>query len=253
MAGNYAQCTQPATACGDGAIATSAQFNSPAGLFVDGAEDIFIADTFDNRIREVTASNTIINTVAGTGARGYAGDGAAATSALLDTPYGLFVDTLGDIFIADTDNAAIREVVAATGFIQTVAGIPPNVNGLGSPGFSGDGTCQSISAQFNSPSGLFSDSAGDLFVADTDNARIRKLVPSHLRRGHPESSQRGSRCSAAIHGHGNRGQQYLRHLGSEWSGRRQRDRRHHLDHRAISSASHHPRATHSDNNRSFKC
>ena len=178
VAGNYAQCTQPATACGDGAIATSAQLNSPAGVFVDGAEDIFIADTFDNRIREVTSSNGLINTVAGTGARGYAGDGAAATSALLDTPYGLFVDTLGDIFIADTDNAAIREVVAATGFIQTVAGIPATATGTPTPGFSGDGTCQSISAQLNSPSGLFSDSAGDLFVADTDNARIRKLVPA---------------------------------------------------------------------------
>lgn len=178
VVGNYAQCIPPGTACGDGAIATSAQLNSPAGLFVDGAEDIFIADTFDNRIREVTASNNLINTVAGTGARGYAGDGAAATAALLDTPYGLFVDTQGDIFIADTENAAIREVVAATGFIQTVAGIPANVNGMGSPGFSGDGTCQSIGAQFNSPSGLFGDSAGDLFIADTDNARIRELIPA---------------------------------------------------------------------------
>jgi len=178
VAGNGTACASPAAACGDGAIATSAQLNSPAGLFVDAAEDIFIADTFDNRIREVTASNNLINTVAGTGARGYAGDGAAATSALLDTPYGLFVDTLGDIFIADTENAAIREVVAATGFIQTVAGIPATVTGTATPGFSGDGTCQSISAQFNSPSGLFSDSAGDLFVADTDNSRVRKLVPA---------------------------------------------------------------------------
>ena len=178
VAGNYAPCSPPGSVCGDGAIATSAQFSSPTGLFVDGAEDIFIADTFDNRMREVTASSGIIATVAGTGARGYAGDGAAATSALLDTPYGLFVDTLGDIFIADTDNAAIREVVAATGFIQTVAGIPATAAGTPTPGFSGDGTCQSISAQLNSPSGLFADSAGDLFVADTDNARIRKLVPA---------------------------------------------------------------------------
>jgi len=172
VVGNYAQCTPPGTACGDGAIATSAQLNSPGGLFVDAAEDIFIADTFDNRVREVTASNNLINTVAGTGARGYAGDGAAATSALLDTPYGLFVDTSGDIFIADTENAVIREVVAATGFIQTVAG-----NNASGPGFSGDGG-QSTNAQLNAPSGLFADSAGDLFVADTDNSRIRKMVAS---------------------------------------------------------------------------
>ena len=245
VAGNYAPCSPPGSVCGDGAIATSAQFSSPAGLFVDAAEDIFIADTFDNRIREVTASNGIVATVAGTGARGYAGDGAAATSALLDTPYGLFVDTLGDIFIADTDSAVIREVVAASGNIQTVAG-----NNAAGPGFSGDGTCQSTSAQFNSPSGLFSDSAGDLFVADTDNARIRKLVPAACVTPNPVNVAVGAQqqFTATV-----AGEQYLRHMGSEWSGRRQRDRGHHLDHRAISSASHHPRATHSDNNRSFKC
>jgi protein gp37 len=170
VVGNYAACSPAGGACGDGAVATAAQLNTPAGVFVDAAEDIFIADTFDNRIREVTASNTLINTVAGTGARGYAGDGAAATSALLDTPYGLFVDSSGDIFIADTENNVIREVVAATGFIQTVAG-----NNMA--GFSGDGG-QSTTAELDSPFGLFGDSSGDLFVADTDNSRIRKLVPS---------------------------------------------------------------------------
>jgi trimeric autotransporter adhesin len=170
VAGNATVCTPATAACGDGGAATSAQLNSPAGLFVDVAEDIFIADTFDFRIREVSASNGIITTVAGTGGRGYAGDGAAATSALLDTPYGVFVDTAGDIFIADTDNAVIREVVAATGFIQTVAG-------NNTAGFSGDGG-QSTIAELNSPLGLIGDSAGDLLVADTDNSRIRKLVPS---------------------------------------------------------------------------
>jgi hypothetical protein len=177
VVGSYTTCSPAGSACGDGGIATSAQLGFPAGVFVDAAEDIFIADTFDNRIREVSASNSIINTVAGTGARGYAGDGAAATSALLDTPYGLFVDTSGDIFIADTENAAIREVVGATGFIQTVAGIPAGATGTPSPGFSGDGG-PSTSAQLNAPSGLFGDSGGDLFVADTDNSRIRKLAPS---------------------------------------------------------------------------
>jgi hypothetical protein len=214
VAGNGTLCPDSATACGDGGAATSAelaspygvfvdsaenifiadtsdyvirevaassgtiaQLNSPAGVFIDVAEDIFIADTFDFRIREVTASTGNIATVAGTGGRGFAGDGAAATSALLDTPYGLFVDTSGDIFIADTDNAAIREVVAATGFIQTVAGIPATAAGTPTPGFSGDGG-PSTSAQLNSPSSLFGNSAGDLWFADTDNSRIRELVPS---------------------------------------------------------------------------
>ncbi len=176
VAGNYTECTQPSTACGDGSTATSAQLNFPQGVFVDVSEDVFIADTLDFRIREVTASNgslanANITTVAGSGARGYAGDGGAAISAALDTPYGVYVDLSGDIFIADTDNSAIREVVASTGNIQTVAGTPTY------PGFSGD-EGQSTSAQLNFPLGLFVNSTGDLFIADTDNERIRELVPS---------------------------------------------------------------------------
>ena len=184
VAGNGTVCTPATAACGDGGAASSAQFASPAGVFVDVAENIFIADTFDNRIRAVNTGTQAITiagvviqpgdiaTVAGTGVRGYAGDGAAAASAVLDTPYGLFVDSAEDIFIADTDNAVIREVVAASGNIQTVAG-----NYTAGAGFSGDGG-QSTSAQLNSPSGLFSDSVGDLIVADTDNSRIRELVPT---------------------------------------------------------------------------
>jgi trimeric autotransporter adhesin len=172
VAGNGTDCTDPTTPCGDGAAATSAQLNSPAGVFVDQAEDIFIADTFDFRIREVTASNGTISAVAGTGGRGYAGDGAAATSAELDTPYGLFVDAAGDIFIADTDNAVIREVVAASGNIQTVAG-----NNAAGAGFSGDGG-QSTLAQLNTPSSVVGNTAGNFWIADTDNSRIRELVPA---------------------------------------------------------------------------
>ena len=171
VAGSTSQCTQPGASCGDGGPATSAQLNFPNGVFVDLSENIFIADTLDDRIREVTASNGTINTVAGSGTRGYAGDGAAATSADLDTPYGVFVDLSGNIFIADTDNAAIREVVAATGFIQTVAGTPTTA------GFSGDGG-QATSAALDTPVAISGNSAGNLFIADSNNARIRELVPS---------------------------------------------------------------------------
>jgi hypothetical protein len=144
---------------------------------------MYIADTDDNRIRVVANPNnpaiTIagvvippgdIATVAGTGARGYSGDLGPAPSALLDTPFGVFVDASGDIFIADTENFVIREVVAATSDIQTVAG-------NNTQGFSGDGG-QSTSAELNFPSGLAGNSAGNLFVADTDNQRIRELVPA---------------------------------------------------------------------------
>jgi hypothetical protein len=169
VAGTGTACAPDTATCGDGGPAISAQLSSPTAVFVDPAGDIFIADTFDNRIREVTTSNLNINTVAGTGERGYSGDGAAATSALLDTPYGVFVDASGNIFISDSDNFVIREVAAATGNISTIAG-------NGTAGFSGDGG-QSTSAELNSPAGLFGNSAGNLFVADTDNFRIRKLVP----------------------------------------------------------------------------
>ena len=170
VVGNNTECTPAGATCGDGGAPTSAQLNFPTGVFLDATEDIFIADTFDNRIREVTASTGTIATVAGTGARGYSGDGSAATSAVLDTPYGVFVDTAGDIFIADTDNFVIREVFAATGNIQTVAG-------NNTQGFSGDGG-QSTLAELNSPTGLFGNAAGNLYVADMDNARIRQLVPA---------------------------------------------------------------------------
>ncbi len=173
VAGNGTDCNPSTSSCGDGGSATNAQLSFPAGVFVDAAESIFIADTFDHRIREVTAANGAIITVAGTGVEGYAGDGAAATGAELNTPYGVFVDASGNIFIADTENAAIREVVAATGFIQALAGTPTT------PGFSGDGGL-AISAELNAPLGLFASSSGNLFVADTDNSRIRKLVQSIL-------------------------------------------------------------------------
>jgi trimeric autotransporter adhesin len=185
VAGNYAQCTQSQTACGDGATATSAQLNSPYGISIDSGENLYIADTFDNRVRvaanpNATQAVTIagvsvppgdIATIAGTGARGYGGDNGPPTSAQLDTPSAVYVDSAGDVFVADTENAAIREIVAASGLIQTVAGTPPT------SGFSGDGG-QSTNAELNFPRGVFGNSAGDLFVADTDNARIRELVPS---------------------------------------------------------------------------
>ncbi len=163
--------------CGDNGPATSAYLNFPNGLFRDAAGDIFIADTFDNAIREVLAATGTINTVAGTiGTPGFSGDGAAATSALLNSPYGVFLDASNDILIADSDNAAIREVVAATGFIQTIAGIPAAA-GFPTPGFSGDGG-PATSAELNAPSGVFDTSAGKLLIADTNNSRVRELTPA---------------------------------------------------------------------------
>lgn len=170
VAGNGTACTDPSSGCGDNGAATAAQLNFPAGISLDAQGNIFIADTFSNVIREVSATTGTIQTVSGTlGTRGYSGDNGPATSAALDTPYGVFVDSLSNLFIADTDNDAIREVVAVNNnTIQTVAGV-------GTSGFSGDGG-PSNTAMLASPFGVAGSASGALFVADTENSRIRQLL-----------------------------------------------------------------------------
>jgi hypothetical protein len=169
VAGNGTACTDSSSGCGDSGPAISAELNFPGAISFDAAGDIFIADTFNNAVREVTASTGVIQTVAGTlGKRGYSGDNGPATSALLDTPYGVLVDSFGNIFIADTDNSAIREVVAVNNnTIQTIAG-------NGTYGFSGDGGSAS-SAELAHPLGVAGGLAGSLFIADSENSRIRQL------------------------------------------------------------------------------
>ena len=110
---------------------------------MDDSGNIYIADTQNNRIRMVTASTGIISTVAGNGTVGYSGDGGAATSAELTYPNGVAVDSVGNIYIADTQNNRIREVTASTGNISTVAG-------NGTFGYSGDGGA-ATSAELTSP------------------------------------------------------------------------------------------------------
>lgn len=168
VAGTGTSCQSVSSGCGDGGTAVSAQLNFPVSVSGDSLGDLFIADTFDFEIREVVAATGNIQTVAGSGTSGYSGDGGLATSAQLNEPYGVFVDSLGNIFIADTDNSVVREVVAVTGDIQTVAG-------NGTEGYSGDGG-SATSAELAHPLSVAGDAAGDLFVADTENSRIRKLT-----------------------------------------------------------------------------
>lgn len=150
---------------GDGAAATSAKLNSPSRIATDSSANIYIADTNNNRVRKVTASTGVITTVAGNGTAGYSGDGAAATSAMINGPRGIAVDNAGNIYIADANNNRIREVAASTGFISTFAG-------NGTAGFSGDGG-PATSAELNGPFGVGLDSAGNVYIADTSNQRIR--------------------------------------------------------------------------------
>ena len=139
---------------------------------MDGAGNLYIADTNNNVIREVNLTTGTIATVAGNGAPGYTGDGGAATAATLNSPEGIAVDAAGDLYIADTDNDAVREVIAATGNIATIAG-----DGTGVPGFSGDGAL-AIHAKLNAPYGVALDYAGNLYIADSGNNRVRLVNTS---------------------------------------------------------------------------
>jgi len=155
---------------GDTGLATSANLNYPTGVFVDGAGNIFIADYYNHCIRKVDVTGTI-TTVAGTGTAGYNGDDISATSANLYYPYGVCVDSSGNIFIADRENHRIRKV-DTSGTITTVAG-------TGTAGYSGDGG-SATSALLNYPFGVCVDASGNIFIADRENHRIRKVDTSGI-------------------------------------------------------------------------
>jgi sugar lactone lactonase YvrE len=144
-------------------VAGGAAWNSPTGIAVDSAGNLYIADTMNNRILEV--SNGVIATVAGNGTQGSGGDNGPATSAQLARPRGVAVDSAGDLYIADTFNNCIRKV--SKGVITTVVG-------TGAQGFGGDNG-PAASAQLYWPWGLAVDSAGNLYIADSNNNRVRKV------------------------------------------------------------------------------
>ena len=154
---------------GDGGFAIMAGIREPEDVYVDTSGNLFIADTQNHRIRKVDGETGIITTVAGNGSRGYSGDGYLATEAQINKPGSVFVDDGGNIFIADTENSCIRKVAADTGIITTVAGIG------GAAGFGGDGG-MATSAMVRKPTGVWVDRYGNLFIADTDNNRIRKVA-----------------------------------------------------------------------------
>ena len=151
---------------GDGLPATSASLNSPQGLALDAFGNIYIADTSNSRIRKVDTSGMII-TVAGNGTRAYSGDGGPAVSASLNGPSGVSVDATGNIYIADTSNNRIR-MIDTSGMISTVAG-------NGTRAYSGEGG-PAVSASLNLPQGVFADTSGNLYIADTGNDRVRLVV-----------------------------------------------------------------------------
>ncbi len=154
---------------GDGLAATSASIRLPSSVAVDGADNLYIAEYGSHRIRKVTAATGVISTVAGNGTGGFLGDGAAATSARLNEPNDVAVDSAGNLYIADQANQRIRKVTAADGFINTVAG------SNGTAGFTGDGAA-ATSARLGQPTGVAVDGAGNIYIADRFNQRIRKVT-----------------------------------------------------------------------------
>jgi DNA-binding CsgD family transcriptional regulator/sugar lactone lactonase YvrE len=150
---------------GDGGPAAQAELNTPQGLAIDSAGNVYIADTLSNRVRRVSADGTIM-TVAGTGEPGYAGDGKPGPEAKLNLPTGLAVGFGDSLFIADTGNNVIRQL-GPDGVIRTVAG-------TGEAGYGGEGG-PALSAPLHAPGGLAFDDEGNLYVADTLNERVRRI------------------------------------------------------------------------------
>lgn len=150
---------------GDGGAATAAKLANPWGLTLDKNGNIYFSDSQNHRIRKINTSG-IISTIAGIGSNGFSGDGSAATSAMLNLPCGVAIDTIGNVYIADRNNRRVRKV-DVTGIITTFAG-------TGVTGYSGDGGA-ATSAQLSSHYGIGIDEAGNIYIGDTNNGCVRKV------------------------------------------------------------------------------
>lgn len=155
---------------GDGIAATSALLNYPFGIATDLVGNIYVADGSNNRIRKIDPSG-MISTVAGTGVVGFSGDGGPATLAKISNMYCMAVDAGGNIFFTGNGAGRIRKINSA-GYITTIAG-----NGIN--GFAGDGG-PATAAEFSNEMGIATDAAGNVYVADRQNHRIRKINSSGI-------------------------------------------------------------------------
>jgi streptogramin lyase len=143
---------------------SAARFNTPYGVFVDGSDNVYVADTFNQTIRKITSAG-VVTTIAGTAGSSGSTDG-TGSAARFSYPEGIVVDTSGNIFVTDTFNNTIRKITSA-GVVTTLAGL------AGQPGPT-DGT--GSAARFSGPRGVVVDTSGNIFVADTSNNTIRKIT-----------------------------------------------------------------------------
>ncbi|EEF57906.1 hypothetical protein [Pedosphaera parvula] len=151
---------------GDGAAAKGAELNGPTGIVRGSDGSLYICDTENHRIRKVTADGNI-STVAGTGEHGWSGDGGPATAAKLNEPYEVRLDQAENLFWVERLSHTVRKCDAKTGIVTTIAG-------NGTAGFSGDGG-PATKAQMNEPHSIGFDKAGNLYICDVRNHRIRKV------------------------------------------------------------------------------
>jgi hypothetical protein len=151
---------------GDGGPAKMAKLSSPIGVRIDKKGNLYIADEGNDRIRKINTNDTIV-TIAGNGKSGYIADGGLADTTALNNPFLALPDNNGNIYIADADNNRIR-MINSSGIINTVVG-----NGVAS--YSGDGGSPT-SASINGPTGISLDSVGNLYIADINNNRVRKVT-----------------------------------------------------------------------------
>jgi len=151
---------------GDGQSLANVLFDSPKGLAIDGAGNFLIADTNNQRIRKIDFSYNV-STVAGTGSDDFSGDGGPANTAELGEPNSVAVDSMGNIYLSDKGSNRIRRIDSASGKISTVAG-------GGSGSFSGDGGA-ATSASLSFSEGIAVDSAGNIYISDSANQRVRKI------------------------------------------------------------------------------
>ena len=157
---------------------------------------MYIGDNGNHRVRKITASTSIITTIAGTGSAGYSGDGGAATAAKIRTPAGLNLDSSGNIYFGDGFNL-VRKITVSTGVISTVAGTAST-----SGGYNGD-NIQATAASLNGPHDVAVDSSGNLYISDRYNYRVRKVtvltgvISTVVGTGTASSSGDGSAATAA--------------------------------------------------------
>ncbi|HUO26922.1 MAG TPA: choice-of-anchor D domain-containing protein [Candidatus Aquilonibacter sp.] len=173
IAGQSASCSSPQGGCGDGGPANQAFLNDPYGVAVDRNGNIYIADTYDQRIRLIAAGQNNISTIAGNGLActnplGGCGNGRVGTNAEVHLPQGVFTDATGDLYIADTQDHMIRFIAAGQNTITLAAGD-------GTQGFAGDGGTPTA-AQLDLPGGIFVDASGNMLISDTGNQRVRQVT-----------------------------------------------------------------------------